>query len=1397
MGTYEGGAGGKFRNRPGRKSSTPYDRPPTGSHALRNPFADEKRSGWLSRIVNPASRIIKSSATRFFASMFQKRLTASTSSPDVKTETVRRPSNTEPEMMQNLLKGKPEDFTGEEREVTGSMSNGLDELERMLKDKTLSRDEFNRLTELLQSRVVDSYKGSEDKTAQVNTLKAATAPITNINTSTSTSADVNNLITSETTASPTEIARAFMGGRPSTLSPAVSGLRSRSYRELASLTPGALSLPYVTKPVTANRFSGVSGSREDVISTPGCQGSRSFSYSASHPKLLTLANHESNGDSCIGLLGDSRGAHANGTPSIRKQILKRRSSIFESDIGSNSSIRRIRQKSNLMPAFKGNCLPATPIPLSSPRSDLLRSSVSSFQKPVQMPFQKGGSSTSAHTVENGDNKYALANFAVVPPQSSERARKILEEIDKTVSSPREKSTELKLAIAREKSPAKLTVGMLGGKALRSMEDIETAKLPDRHAIASNGADSFGNSFHNAKKDRMEENELGGTSEKPIKAPSGDRLTNGISNFADSFSGKVVSDSSAKRHPQNRRPFQMAAPEMDEDSCKFGDAAATTLTQMEREKLSSEKSIHKPLSCPPEKKPATAIGSSFINGTAIHDASSFTFSAVPPSNSCSEPSSTPAVLPPVFPPPVNDKPVETKEHAVVKSSIIPSTATTSGVNALSKNVFAESKTGSSEGVAELKTWTHQTNLGLCKEVEQRVEEATTPAVASVSPSSLLSGFGTSSIPNLSSGSPNFGSSASQASFAPLVPASAVPKTTTITTSSASPSASSSIQFSTGSLYTASSPSSPLSSTPEISDLTPKVSEKPSVFGKFGSSFPVMPEKSQPVSSSVATSTTSVNGKLEIPASAFGSTVPSVELQPQARTACAPVKDSSPGASQFSSSTSLPTFGLTAASTFGSSSCSFGSSLANNSSSLSSGSISFGAVDPETSSSTVLSSSFGSGSQSQSLFGSGFSSSTSSGFTFGGSSGASSLTSGLSFGGSVAGSAASSTAGFSFGGSSAGTSASTGFSFGGFSSGTAPSAIGSFGATSTSASVSSLSTGFTFGGSSGGASISPSSASGFSADGSSLGAPTSSSCGTGFSFGAPSVANTSSAFTSGFSVGGSSGGTSASLSSAATGFSFGGPSIGSTTSSSTSFSFGTPLAGSSSATSTSFSFGLSAGASSPSTTAFSFGAGAASSPVATAFSFGASSSNSVPFSFGSSGGSSASAGSLFSGASTSSNSVPFSFGSSGGSSASAGSLFSFTASSSSAPSLGFASKTGSSTAQPLMAFASTSPGNDQMNIEDSMAEDTVQASMPVSPAFTMASSAPSNFTFGSPSVPAGQPVFPFGAPQGGSTTQAPSPFASSGGGSLEFAGGSFSLGTNGGGDKSGRKFLRVRRDKVRKK
>ncbi|MBA0665734.1 hypothetical protein Goklo_002216, partial [Gossypium klotzschianum] len=72
---YDGGlgAGGKFRKRPFRRTTktTPYDRPPT---SIRNPSGTGDRNGWLSRLMDPARRLITSSAHRLFASVFTKRL---------------------------------------------------------------------------------------------------------------------------------------------------------------------------------------------------------------------------------------------------------------------------------------------------------------------------------------------------------------------------------------------------------------------------------------------------------------------------------------------------------------------------------------------------------------------------------------------------------------------------------------------------------------------------------------------------------------------------------------------------------------------------------------------------------------------------------------------------------------------------------------------------------------------------------------------------------------------------------------------------------------------------------------------------------------------------------------------------------------------------------------------------------------------------------------------------------------------------------------------------------------------------------------------------------------------------------------------------------------------------
>lgn len=67
---YEGGTGGKFRKRPFRKTqTTPYDRPPA---ALRNP--NSNNNGWISKLVDPAHRLITHGAHSLFSSLLRKRL---------------------------------------------------------------------------------------------------------------------------------------------------------------------------------------------------------------------------------------------------------------------------------------------------------------------------------------------------------------------------------------------------------------------------------------------------------------------------------------------------------------------------------------------------------------------------------------------------------------------------------------------------------------------------------------------------------------------------------------------------------------------------------------------------------------------------------------------------------------------------------------------------------------------------------------------------------------------------------------------------------------------------------------------------------------------------------------------------------------------------------------------------------------------------------------------------------------------------------------------------------------------------------------------------------------------------------------------------------------------------
>jgi hypothetical protein len=156
--------------------------------------------------------------------------------------------------------------------------------------------------------------------------------------------------------------------------------------------------------------------------------------------------------------------------------------------------------------------------------------------------------------------------------------------------------------------------------------------------------------------------------------------------------------------------------------------------------------------------------------------------------------------------------------------------------------------------------------------------------------------------------------------------------------------------------------------------------------------------------------------------------------------------------------------------------------------------------------------------------------------------------------------------------------------------------------------------------------------------------------------------------------------------------------------------------------------------------------------------------------------------------------FAFGASAPSVAATGSspgIFGSSIGVSSGPAYSFTSSAIAAPSQPVFgAFNSAASGNnDQMNMEDSMAEDTVQASMPAVPAFNTHHVAPpqSNFVFGSTPTSTPNP-FTFVGQQNSGTV--PNPYQTT-----NSLGGSFSVGA-GGGDKSGRKIVKVSR-KGRKK
>ncbi|XP_012078811.1 nuclear pore complex protein NUP1 isoform X2 [Jatropha curcas] len=179
--SYERGAGGKLRKPPRRPPSTPYARPPQNQ--------TQRGGRWLSRLVDPAFRLIAGGANLILPSFFSKSQSVYTLPAPTGQENDHggETETWHAAVGQNAAAGEDDDknFTSNHvepraTEVAGTSSvldrtirhsefnghevnkkvdvadpNGLSEIEILMKDKRFSRDEVNRLIELIKSRAVD------------------------------------------------------------------------------------------------------------------------------------------------------------------------------------------------------------------------------------------------------------------------------------------------------------------------------------------------------------------------------------------------------------------------------------------------------------------------------------------------------------------------------------------------------------------------------------------------------------------------------------------------------------------------------------------------------------------------------------------------------------------------------------------------------------------------------------------------------------------------------------------------------------------------------------------------------------------------------------------------------------------------------------------------------------------------------------------------------------------------------------------------------------------------------------------------------------------------------------------------------------------------------------------
>uniref|UniRef100_A0A7N0VI64 Nuclear pore complex protein NUP1 n=1 Tax=Kalanchoe fedtschenkoi TaxID=63787 RepID=A0A7N0VI64_KALFE len=503
------GAGGKIRRHPPRRQqSTPYARPPTQlskSQITRTLEAGASSGGWLSRIVDPAYRLISGSATRFLPSFLSK--SSSTDSlpsshhdtdedaccedPDHTTDlgSFRLLEEAGPSRAENksILDMKQDNKDGVDNE------SGLSKIEQLMRGKLFSRDEVNRLTEILHARA----DGHLDDPGEMSNQSKMMPSDPSIDLSANALSRLlpeqrrensNNVmrepaattplrrptLLEEVGASPVDIARAYMGNISAGIG---TTFRSRIHDDTKSteqkggLTSMSMVQPSMSKPSIC--WPGATVQEHRAYLTPQNPRSKFGLYSSQRSPYSRTINSEKK-LKLTPSVGRHTSLHVSETPSRQNTTIcptQQGMEVADASVNGLGSVGPIRSKRHNKVAhspFRGSTLVAS--------------------SNVQKSIADSGTLLTENMQYTQKTKIQSAH-----PHSSQIARIILDHIDRKVPSLREKSEEIRIArTGWETSPSKLSTPSLqqdrsalsNGFTSRSF-DIGSKKLiPALSGIAS-------------------------------------------------------------------------------------------------------------------------------------------------------------------------------------------------------------------------------------------------------------------------------------------------------------------------------------------------------------------------------------------------------------------------------------------------------------------------------------------------------------------------------------------------------------------------------------------------------------------------------------------------------------------------------------------------------------------------------------------------------------------------------------------------------------------------------------------------------------------------------------------------------------------------------------------------